>query len=195
VFAYSVGDTCKLTIETPCLFFATKGEHSTQDCLIPEFSCVIDSHSGTKTTSYNHPLKPTHLRTIKPDLTPRMADSQLLPNVAGVAGLVPCALGINAMLRPRSGLQILDFPPPKDKDSQRLVDNLMLMYGARDLAVGVPVLLAWYLDRRALGWLMFVNAIIPCVDAWAAKRQNGKGVWMHLPFAALGVGLGAALLK
>jgi hypothetical protein len=124
-----------------------------------------------------------------------MAESQLLPNIAGLAGLVPCALGINAILRPRSGLRVLDFTAPKDLESQKLVDNLMLMYGARDLAVGLPVLLAWYFDRRALGWLMFANAVIPFVDAWAAKRQNGRGEWVHLPFAALGLGLGAVLLK
>ena len=125
-----------------------------------------------------------------------MAQSQLLPNIAGLAGLVPSFLGINAILRPSSGLRVLDFTAPKDPESQRLVDNLMLMYGARDLAVGLPVLLAWYFDRRAeLGWLMFANAVIPCVDAWAAKRQNGRGEWVHLPFAVVGLGLGYALLK
>ena len=124
-----------------------------------------------------------------------MANNRLLSNIAGFAGLVPTALGINAILRPRSALRVIDFPPPKDAESQKLVDNLMLMYGARDIAVGLPVLLAWYFDSRALGWLMLVNAVIPCVDAWAARRQTGKGEWMHLPFAALGVGLGATLLK
>jgi len=124
-----------------------------------------------------------------------MAEPQLIPSIAALAGLVPTVLGINAIFRPRSALRVIDFPVPKDAESQKLVDNLMLMYGARDLAVGLPILLAWYFDRRALGWLMIVNAIIPCVDAWAARRQAGKGEWMHLPFVALGVGLGAALLK
>jgi hypothetical protein len=124
-----------------------------------------------------------------------MAESQLLLNIAALAGLVPTFLGINAVLCPRAALRVIDFPAPKDTESLRLVENLMLMYGARDVAVGLPILLAWYFDRRALGWLMIVNAVIPCVDAWAARRQTGNGEWMHLPFAALGVGLGAALLK
>jgi hypothetical protein len=125
-----------------------------------------------------------------------MAHLQLIPNIAFLAGLVPTLLGINAILRPRAGLRVIGFAPPKDAASQKLVDNLMLMYGARDIAVGLPILLSWYFDdRRALGWLMVVNAVIPCVDAWAARRQTGGGEWMHLPFAALGVGLGAALLK
>lgn len=124
-----------------------------------------------------------------------MAENHLLPSIAALAGLVPTALGINAIFRPRAGLHVIDFPSPKDAESHKLVDNLMLMYGARDVAVGLPILLAWYFDRRALGWLMIVNTVIPCVDAWAARRQTGKGEWMHLPFAALGAGLGAALLK
>lgn len=122
------------------------------------------------------------------------AEHHLLPNIAALAGLVPIILGVNAILRPRSALRIIEFAPPKDPESQKLVDNLMLMYGARDLACGIPILLSWYFDRRPLGWLMIVAAIIPCVDAWAAKRQNGRGMRMHLPFAVLGVVLGAALL-
>lgn len=135
------------------------------------------------------------LQTQNSNLITEMAEPQLVPSIAALAGLVPTVLGINAIFRPRSALRVIDFPVPKDAESQKLVDNLMLMYGARDLAVGLPILLAWYFDRRALGWLMIVNAIIPCVDAWAARRQAGKGEWMHLPFVALGVGLGAALLK
>lgn len=122
-------------------------------------------------------------------------EHHLLPNIAALAGLVPILLGINAIFRPRSALRVIEFHPRKDPEARELVDNLMLMYGARDLACGIPILLSWYFDRRPLGWLMIVAAIIPCADAWAVKRQNGKGMRMHLPFAVLGVVLGAALLE
>ncbi|KAM0705731.1 hypothetical protein Q7P35_007091 [Cladosporium inversicolor] len=123
------------------------------------------------------------------------AEAHLFPNIAALAGLIPITLGINAIFRPRSALLVIEFQPPKDPEAQKLVDNFMLMYGARDLACGIPILLSWYFDRRPLGWLMMVAAIIPCADAWAVKWQNGRASRMHLPFAVLGLVLGAALIK
>jgi hypothetical protein len=121
--------------------------------------------------------------------------SQVLPNTAAVIGLVPIALGVNAILRPRSGLSILEFAAPKEPETQKLVDNLIRIYGARDVAIGVPILLSWHFgDRRLLGWLLITGAFTACVDAWATKLQNGKGEWNHLPFSVIGVGLGGGIL-
>lgn len=121
--------------------------------------------------------------------------SQLLPNTAAVIGLVPTALGINAILRPRAALGLLEFAAPKEPESQKLVDNLMRIYGGRDVAIGVPLLLAWYFeDRKILGWLLITGAFTASVDAWATRLQNGKGEWNHLPFAAIGVALGGGIL-
>lgn len=121
--------------------------------------------------------------------------SQALPNTAAVIGLVPIALGINAILRPRSALGLLEFPTPKEPESQKTVDNLMRIYGGRDVAIGVPMLLSWYFgDREVLGWLLITGALTASVDAWATRLQNGKGEWNHLPFAVVGVGLGGGIL-
>jgi hypothetical protein len=121
--------------------------------------------------------------------------SHLLPNTAAAIGLVPIALGLNAILRPRSGLSILSFPAPQEPQTQNLVDNLVRIYGARDVAIGVPILLSWHFgDRRMLGWLLVTGAFTACVDAWATKLQNGRGEWTHLPFAVVGVGLGGGML-
>ena len=121
--------------------------------------------------------------------------SQALPNTAAVIGLVPIALGINAIFRPRSALSLLEFATPKDPEAQKLADNLMRIYGGRDVAIGVPMLLSWYFgDRKVLGWLLITGAFTASVDAWATRLQNGKGEWNHLPFAVIGVGLGGGIL-
>lgn len=121
--------------------------------------------------------------------------SQALPNTAAVIGLVPIALGINAILRPRSALTLLEFATPKEPEAQKLADNLMRIYGGRDVAIGVPMLLSWYFgDRKVLGWLLITGAFTASVDAWSTRLQNGKGEWNHLPFAVVGVGLGGGIL-
>jgi hypothetical protein len=120
---------------------------------------------------------------------------QILSNTAGFIGLVPVALGINAIFRPRVALNLLEFTPPRDREGQKLVDNLMRFYGGRDVAIGMPLLLAWYFeDRKMLGWLLIMGAFTASVDAWATRLQNGKGEWNHLPFAVIGLALGGGLL-
>jgi hypothetical protein len=120
---------------------------------------------------------------------------QILSNTAGFIGLVPVALGINAIFRPRVALNLLEFTPPRDREGQKLVDNLMRFYGGRDVAIGMPLLLAWYFeDRKMLGWLLIMGAFTASVDAWATRLQNGKREWNHLPFAVIGLALGGGLL-
>lgn len=120
---------------------------------------------------------------------------QLLTNTAFLFGLIPTALGVNAILRPRSALAILQFARPKDAQAGKLVDNLMRIYGSRDIVVGLPVLIAWYLGgKQMLGWIMVVQAVIPFVDAWATRLQNGNDEWNHLPVGFVGLGLGGGIL-
>lgn len=122
--------------------------------------------------------------------------STVLPNTAAILGVIPTVLGIYAISRPRGALGLLQFPAPKDPEAQKLADNLMRIYGGRDLAVGLATLVVWrFAGRRALGWLMVSQMVMPFADGWAARLQIGKGAeWMHLPFAAVGLGLGGGLL-
>ncbi|KAM0715038.1 hypothetical protein Q7P37_009503 [Cladosporium fusiforme] len=121
--------------------------------------------------------------------------SQVLPNTAAIIGLVPTLLGINFIFRPRSALDLLLFPTPKDPEAQKLVDNLLRIYGARDIAIGLPTLIAWYFGhRKILGWLMIVGIITTGVDGWVSRLQIGGGEWRHWAFAPLGFGLGGGML-
>jgi len=104
--------------------------------------------------------------------------SQLLPNTAAVFGLIPCALGINAILRPRTALDIFQFPLPTSPEAQKLTDNLLRIYGARDISMGLATLIAWYFDdRKVLGWLMISGCVVTTVDGWVSRMQIGKAEW------------------
>lgn len=121
--------------------------------------------------------------------------SPVLPNTAALISLAPTLLGINAILRPRTALNLLHFRPPKDAEAQRLVDNLIRIYGARNVAFGLPTLIAWYCGHREiLGWLSVSGVVVASVDGWVTRMQNGEGEWNHWPFALVGVGLGGGLL-
>lgn len=142
-----------------------------------------------------------------------MPTSQLLPNAAAVFGVLPCALGINALLRPRSALQIFQFPLPASPDAHKLVDALLQFYGARNVTIGISTLTAWYFgDRNVLGGIMLSGCVVVAVDGWVTKRLIGRGEWyvtsrmfsfleslltwsrMHWALLPVGLGLGGGLL-
>lgn len=122
-------------------------------------------------------------------------DSQLLPNTAAVISLIPTTLGITAMLRPRHMLKLLHFPSPKDAEAQKVVDNLVRMFGGRDLALGLFVLAARYFgNREVLGWIMVAGSVAPAVDGWATRLQLGQREWDHWPFIVVNLALGGGML-
>lgn len=104
--------------------------------------------------------------------------SQLLPNTAAVFGVIPCVLGVNALLRPRSGLEVFQFPLPASPEARKLTDNLLRIYGARDISIGLSTLIAWYFgDRKVLGWIIISGCVVTAVDGWVSKLQIGRGEW------------------
>ena len=72
----------------------------------------------------------------------------LCPNTAALIAIAiaSCLLGINAIPRPRSDLNILTYPPPTTTEAQKLADFLMAFYGSRNLRLGLFMVVAWYLD-------------------------------------------------
>ena len=118
-----------------------------------------------------------------------------LTHGALVMGLVPCANGINALLRPESALAMLQFPAPSGLEAQKLAHSLILIFGARDLALGLAMLGVWYTGHReALGWVVLSVLPIVIADGLASRYQIGRGEWNHWAFAPVVLGLGAGLL-
>lgn len=102
--------------------------------------------------------------------------------------------GINAMLRPEHALTFFEFEPPTvDK---QLVKDLMVVYGARDIFMGVAIYAAAYFAHpKALGWIMLAGSAVAFVDGavvYASPVAQGEmNHWGYAPI--LGV-VGAILL-
>ena len=78
---------------------------------------------------------------------------------------------------------------------QNLGVALIRGFGARDLAMGVPMLATWYCgDYRALGWMTLVGTVVASADGYASKKATGGGEWMHWPFAPVLLSVGLGLL-
>ena len=120
----------------------------------------------------------------------------LAPNFAALIGCIPTLIGATAIVRPESVLSILEFPPAKTPDAQKLTDSLSRIFGARALATGLLVLAIRFRgDRELLGWAMLILALLPFVDGVVSLQQIGGGAWRHWALVPLMIGISACLLN
>jgi hypothetical protein len=123
-----------------------------------------------------------------------LSQSPSLPIAANVFGTIWIGFGINAILRPISALSFFEFEPPASAADKKLVDSLMVVYGARDIFMGLAVYIAAYFgDCKALGWILVAGSGVAFVDG-AVCWRNGKGEWNHWGYAPMLGAVGGVLL-
>ncbi|MCJ1454306.1 hypothetical protein MMC28_004658 [Mycoblastus sanguinarius] len=71
--------------------------------------------------------------------TLRFSQSPYLRIAAGVVATVFLGFFVNGILRPRNAFEIFEFESAASALDKKLVDNLMVLYGARDLFIGLAI--------------------------------------------------------
>lgn len=106
--------------------------------------------------------------------------SPILPNTAAFFGAIFLGMGINALFRPAAGLEIFGFPRPTKAADAKLTDNLMRIYGIRDVYMGAAMLAPWWYGNRVLlGWTTGFTAMVSLVDGLVQVDQTGDRVMNH----------------
>ncbi|KAJ6560483.1 hypothetical protein B0H10DRAFT_2115035 [Mycena sp. CBHHK59/15] len=127
--------------------------------------------------------------------TSSFSQSPSLLIAAGVFATVFVGFGINAILRPRNALKFFEFEAPASASDKKLVDGLMVIYGARDIFMGLAIYSAAYFrDRRSLGWILIAGSGVAFVDGAVCRAQVGKGEWNHWSYAPILTAVGSVLL-
>lgn len=117
--------------------------------------------------------------------------SAILPLIAASLGTICISFGINAILRPEQALSFFEFDYPAIEAEQNLVDNLLTVYGIRDIFMGIAIYAtAWCGSRRALGWILLAVGAVAVGDGVVCWR-NGHGEWNHWGYAPLAGVVGA----
>ncbi|RSH90801.1 hypothetical protein EHS25_009976 [Saitozyma podzolica] len=102
-----------------------------------------------------------------------ISTSPLLIYAPGAVSCLPIALGINALIRPSSPLELLGWPIPTDPYGKKLALNLMRVYGGRNIALGLSMAIpAYFGHRKALGWMVLGSSVVAIVDGFQAERQG-----------------------
>jgi len=117
-------------------------------------------------------------------------------NAAAAFAVFPTLVGVVGIFAPRPVLAVaFDVEARKASQDQKLVDNLMRLFSARDLFLGGSCFAAWYNgDEQTLGALLILAAGVVTMDGWVQKDQVGCGAWKHWSVVPGLVGIGAGLL-
>ena len=124
------------------------------------------------------------------------SQSPYLFHAAAGFGSMPLLIGTFALFRPRAALEhLFEFPAPKDPNAQKLVDNLMLLFGARDMFLGTATALTWYYGHRELlGCMMLAGSGVVLIDGAVSHRQIKRAELKHWGFVPVMLVLGGGLL-
>jgi len=102
---------------------------------------------------------------------------------------VPILLGfgLNSIFRPQAAYQLLgELPTPSSTNDTRIVNSLMILYGAKELVQALGVFLVGsYGSKRALGWMVLASCAGAFVDGWVVKDLSGGGEWNHWGYGSL----------
>ncbi|EXJ76687.1 uncharacterized protein A1O5_01195 [Cladophialophora psammophila CBS 110553] len=130
-----------------------------------------------------------------------VSQSPYLPRIVGGFGIFAFGLGVNALFNPRSALALFQFPHPgarassiEDTPEGRLVESVMMLEGARTIALGTALMSTSYFgSRKALTVMVWTSTLVAVADGFISLRQIGGGQWGHWGFVPVGVVIGGLL--
>jgi len=111
-----------------------------------------------------------------------------------IYGAVFIGFGINIIFRPASGLSFFEWQYPIDPTARELIDRTMLIYGARDIFMGVALWIAAALgSRRVAGAMLIAASAVAAVDGFAC--MNGEVEWGHWGYAPVLTVIGVLVMR
>ena len=123
-----------------------------------------------------------------------ISNSPFLHIAANVIGTIFVGFGVNAILRPDNALTFFEWEAPTTASDKSLVDNLMIIYGVRDIFMGLAMYATTHFgNRKALGWILIAGSGVAFADGVVCWNQ-GKGEWNHWGYAPMLTVVGSLLL-
>ena len=123
-----------------------------------------------------------------------ISHSPSLHLAASAIAIIFVGFGINAILRPDHALTFFEWEAPAAASDKNLVNNLVIIYGVRDIFMGfVMFVTAYFGNRKALGWILIAGSGVAFADGVVCWNQ-GKGEWNHWGYAPMLTVVGSLLL-
>jgi len=120
--------------------------------------------------------------------------SSYLRIAASAIATINIAFGVNAILRPDNALTFFEWEAPAAASDKTLVKNLVIIYGVRDIFMGLAVYATTFFgSRKALGWILIAGGGVAFADGVVCWNQ-GNGEWNHWGYAPMLIVVGSLLL-
>ncbi|KAF2660956.1 hypothetical protein K491DRAFT_687772 [Lophiostoma macrostomum CBS 122681] len=118
-----------------------------------------------------------------------ISNSPLITLLSTIFGTVFLGFGFNYTLRPHEAFAVFEFPYPTNPVDQKVIDSFCVLYGAKDLFMGVSIYSAAYLGtRKSLGVILLMASVCAGIDGIVVKAHVGHGEWNHWGYgSAIGV--------
>ena len=124
-----------------------------------------------------------------------LSQSPYLLTAARVFATISAGFGFNAILHPQFALTFFAFDYPTSAADKNVVDGLLVVYGARDIFMGMAMYAAAYMgDRKTLGCLLIFGSAVAFIDGMVCKNFAGAGEWSHWGYAPVFAAVGFMLL-
>ena len=112
---------------------------------------------------------------------PRLSTHPSLRYLSTLASLLFLAVGTTYILSPRTGYALYGFSTaPTTPADWAVLERVMVLYGAKDVFVGVAIAAtAWCGTRKSAGVVLVAAGLCAGVDGWVVKSEAGRGEWNH----------------
>lgn len=115
----------------------------------------------------------------------QISQSPTLTVIANIFGTIFIGFGINAILNPSNALTFFELPFPTSAFDRKVVEDLLIVYGVRDVFMGLAIYAAALLgEKRTLGWIVLAASTVAIADGMVCYKE-GKGEWNHWGYAPI----------
>ena len=126
--------------------------------------------------------------------TSRLSQSSIPLFLANLFGTITLGYGINAIMRPQNALEPFELNALAATADKKLIEALMIIYGTRDIFIGLSFYSAAYFGtRKALGWTLIAFSAVAFVDGIVCKAYVSAGEWNHWGYAPVVAIVGSVL--
>ncbi|KAF2797446.1 hypothetical protein K505DRAFT_298355 [Melanomma pulvis-pyrius CBS 109.77] len=106
--------------------------------------------------------------------------------LATIFGTITLGFGINYVFNPASAYDIFEFPRMSTQADQDIMNSVMILYGAKDLFMGLAIYAStWFGNRKSAGLILLAASGAAGIDGFIVNRVTGGGEWNHWGYGSV----------
>lgn len=120
-------------------------------------------------------------------ITMLISQHPVIAYLASIFGIIFVGFGFNYIFNPRQAfVSSFDFPYPAATQEQKILDSFCVLFGAKDLFVGVAIYAgAWLGTRKSLGVILLAASLCAAIDGYVVNKTVGHGEWNHWGYGSM----------